>query len=74
MATTTEQVTGTRNEHYDLVSVLYHTLHEAETLQTYIDDARSRGDNEVASFLEEVQQQDHVRAEQAKQLLARKIS
>lgn len=72
--TNTEQATRTRNEHYDLVSILYHTLQEAETIQTYIDDARSKGDDEVAGFLAEVQQQDQDRAERAKQLLARKIS
>lgn len=56
--TNAQRVTGTRDEHYDLISVLYHTMQEAETLQTYIDDARSAGDNDLAGFFEEVQQQD----------------
>jgi hypothetical protein len=73
--TSAEKVTGTRDEHYDLISVLYHTMQEAETLQTYIDDARSAGDNnDLAGFFEEVQQQDRQRTERAKQLLARKLS
>lgn len=72
--TNAERVTGARDEHYDLISVLYHTMQEAETLQTYIDDARSAGDNDLAGFFEEVQQQDRQRTERAKQLLGRKLS
>lgn len=70
----TQQATETRDEHYNLVSILYHTLQEAETLQTYIDDARSSGDSDLAGFFEEVQQQDRERTKRAKQLLGRKLS
>jgi ABC-type proline/glycine betaine transport system substrate-binding protein len=72
--TRTERAAGTRDEVYDIVSVLYHTLQEAETLQAYIDDARSKGDEDAATFLEEVQQQDRERAERAKRILAGKIT
>ena len=72
--TNAQLVTGTRDEHYDLISMLYHTMQEAETLQTYIDDARSAGDGYLAGFFEEVQQQDRQRTERAKQLLGRKLS
>jgi hypothetical protein len=72
--TNAEEVTGARDEHYDLVSVLYHTMQEASSLQTYIEDARSAGDNDLAGFFEEVQQQDRQRTERAKQLLGRKLS
>ena len=37
--TTAEQMTGVKDEHYDLVSILYHALQGAETYQTYINDA-----------------------------------
>jgi len=33
--TNAEEVTGARDEHYDLVSVLYDTMQEASSLQTY---------------------------------------
>ncbi len=68
-----EQHTGMRDEHYDLVSVLYHTLQEADTVERYIHDARDRGDDELARFFEEIQQQDRQRAERAKQLLGSRI-
>lgn len=74
MAGQTAERTGVEDERYDLVSVLYHTLQEAEILTTYIDDARQAGDQEVADFLQNVQEQDRERAEQAKRLLAGRIA
>lgn len=68
-----ERATATRDEHYDVVSVLYHTLQEGDTIQRYIDDARQKGDEELAAFFEEVQAEDRRRAERAKQLLAARI-
>lgn len=65
-----EQFTGTRDEHYDLVSVLYHALQAGTTIRQYVDDARARGDDELADFFERVQATDRERAEEAKQLLA----
>lgn len=60
---------GTRDQHYDLMSLLYHTLQEADTIDRYIEDARDRNDDELAGFFEKVQEQDRQRAERAKQLL-----
>jgi hypothetical protein len=68
-----QPVTGTPDELYDLVSVLYHTLQGGETSQRYIDDARRAGDDELASFLEQVQVEDRDRAESAKRLLAARL-
>ncbi|MCD0443351.1 hypothetical protein LO763_06890 [Glycomyces sp. A-F 0318] len=64
------QQTGTRDVSYDLVSVLYHTLQEAATIQQYIDDAKEHGDEDAAGFFAELQEQDRSRAERAKSLLA----
>lgn len=65
--------TGTRDITYNLVSVLYHALQEGDTLQEYIDDALSAGDDEVASFFTEVQGQNRARADRAKDLLRAKL-
>lgn len=70
---TNGQHTGTRDEHFNLVSVLYHTLEEADTIQKYIDDARKAGDDELASFFEDVQSEDRQRSERAKHLLSARI-
>lgn len=64
-----EKVTGTRDEHYDLVSVLYHTLQEADTIEEYVGNAEQAGDQELAGFFRQVQEEDRARAEHAKKLL-----
>ena len=65
--------TGERDEHYDVISVLYHSLQGAETCTQYIADARSAGDRELLSFFEETRSEYAARAEQAKQLLAERL-
>ena len=50
-----EQITGTRDEHYSLVSVLYRALHAAEAMEAYILDAEAVDDERLASFFREAQ-------------------
>ncbi|MDP8972418.1 MAG: hypothetical protein M3N45_04400 [Actinomycetota bacterium] len=64
-----EQITGIRDEHYDLVSVLYHALHAAETMETCILDAEAAGDERLASFFREAQAVQTQLAERAKEML-----
>jgi rubrerythrin len=69
-----ERMTGTQDVHYNLVSVLYHTLQGAETAVQYISDAEESGDEELARFFREVQEEDRRRAERAKTLLGQRLS
>jgi hypothetical protein len=39
--------TGTPDEHYNLVSVLYHALQGAEIYEEYVEDAEAAGDDEL---------------------------
>lgn len=48
-----EQTTGTRDEHYDLISVLYHALQGADKCNTYAFDAEVAGDERLAAFFRE---------------------
>jgi len=64
-----EQITGTRDEHYNLVNVLYHALHAAETMEAYILDAEAVGDERLASFFREAQAMQRRLAERAKGML-----
>ena len=64
-----EQTTGTRDEHYNLISVLYHALHGAETIEEYILDAEATGDERLANFFRETQAMYVEVAERAKMLL-----
>jgi len=70
---TSEHKTGTRDEQYNLVSVLYHTLQGSETSEQYLHDAEQAGDQELVQFLREVQAQDRNRAERAKELLRQRL-
>jgi rubrerythrin len=72
--TNAEQVTGVRDEHYDVVSILYHALQGAETYQTYITDAERAGDQELVQFFREVQEEERRRAARAKELLGRRLT
>ena len=61
-----ERATGARNEEYNLVSVLYHALHGAQTCEMYALDAEAAGNDELASFFRNVQATHRQVAEQAK--------
>ena len=66
------QATGTQDATYNLISILYHSLQGAETYEMYAADAGD--DQELSSFFTQVQQEEHQRAERAKQLLATRLS
>lgn len=65
--------TGVHDAHYDLVSVLYHTLQSAETLEKYAQDAKQLGDSELSDFFRECQQVDRERAQRLKQFVIRRF-
>jgi hypothetical protein len=64
-----ERTTGTRDEHYNLVSVLYHALHGAENCDRYAADAEVSGDERLAAFFREAQTLQTELADRAKELL-----
>ncbi len=64
-----ELTTGTRDEHYNLVSVLYHALQGAENCDTYALDAEAAGNERLAAFFRETQVMQSQIAERAKGLL-----
>lgn len=64
-----EQITGTRDEHYNLISVLYHALQGADICNTYALDAETAGDERLASFFREAGVMQAQLADRAKGLL-----
>ena len=66
--------TNTPDQHYDLVSVLYHALSGAQTYARYAEDAGREGDQELAQFFAQTQQMQISCAEKAKQLLGRRLT
>jgi cell division protein FtsB len=69
----TGQSTGTSNVTYNLVSIIYHALHGAETYETYIRDAEQTNDSAAAELFREVQQENRRIAEKAERLLAERL-
>jgi hypothetical protein len=65
--------TGADDKQYDLVSVLYHALEGGATYQKYIQDAEQEGDQDLAQFFRDVQQEEQQRAARAQQLLAQRL-
>ena len=68
-----EQATGTRDDTYDLVSVLYHALQGAETARHYIQDAEQAGDQELVQFFREARDWQRHLASQAKAVLKQRL-
>ena len=64
-----ERSTGTKDEHYNLISVLYHALSGADTCERYALDAETVGDERLAAFFRETQVMQSQIAERAKGLL-----
>lgn len=63
--------TGTRDETYNIISVVYHALQGAETIEKYKQDASS--DDELRSFLDETQNSYRQLADRGKQLLQNRL-
>jgi hypothetical protein len=68
-----ERTTGTRDEHYNVISVLYHALQGADTCATYLQAAEHAGDQDLAQFFREVQGTYQQLADRSKTLLRQRL-
>lgn len=66
-----QRATGTSDPTYNVISVVYHALQGAETIQMYIDDPET--DDELKTFFGQVQQGYRRAAEMGKALLVQRI-
>jgi hypothetical protein len=73
-STETGKVTGTVDKDYNLIWFTEACLSNALRLDTYIQDAERDGDNDLAEFFRRAQGESRKGAEQAKQMLARRLS
>ena len=73
MAEAGEQVTGTKDENYDVISVLYHCLQAGSEVDQYIRDAEQSGDQELVEFFRDYQEAQRDMAERAKNLLGARL-
>jgi hypothetical protein len=70
---TDNPTTGTRDEHYNVISVLYHALQGADTCATYIQDAERAGDQDLVQFFREVHGAYQQLAHRGKTLLRQRL-
>ncbi len=66
-----QQATGTSDPTYNVISVVYHALQGAETIQEYLDDAGT--EEELRTYFQQVQQGYRRAADMGKQLLVQRI-
>ena len=64
-----ERTTGTRDEHYNLIAVLYQSSDNVESLKTYIQDAEQEGDQELVEFFNGILENNLRAAQRAKEML-----
>ena len=60
------QQTGTRNETYNVIAILYHALQGAENCQTYLKDAQ---DSQARDFFQQALQSQRQLADRGKEIL-----
>lgn len=68
---TDQETTGTPDPTYNVISVVYHALHGAETIQKYLDDAGT--DDELRTYFQQVQRGYRRAADMGKQLVVKRI-
>lgn len=66
--------TGTKDETFNLVSILYHSLQSAETIDKYIENSGQNGGGDLEAFFRQTKEENSRCAERAKQLLAQQLS
>jgi hypothetical protein len=74
VATEAGEVTGTKDKDYNLIWFVEQSLSNALRLQTYIDDADSDGDSDLAEFFRRAQSASRKGGEQGKDLLRKRLA
>ena len=66
--------TGTSDQTYDVISVIYHALNGAETYEQYIRDAEAADDSELAAFFRSAHDRLCQTADEGKAMLRQRLS
>jgi hypothetical protein len=62
-----------KDKNYNLIAVLYQSSDNVESLKTYIADAESEGDQELAQFFNGILENNLRAAQQAKEMLVSRL-
>jgi hypothetical protein len=69
----TEASRQPKDKNYNLISVLYHSSENVESLKSYVQDAESEGDQELVEFFNGVLENNLRAAQQAKEMLVPRV-
>ena len=69
----TEASRQPKDKNYNLIAVLYHSSDNVESLRTYVQDAESEGDQELAEFFGAVLENNLTAAQRAKEMLVARL-
>ena len=69
----TEASRQPKDKNYNLISVLYHSSDNVESLRTYVRDAEQEGDQELAEFFGAVLENNLTAAQRAKEMLVARL-
>ncbi len=69
----TEQSGQPKDKNYNLISVLYHSSDNVESLKTYVQDAEQEGDQELVEFFSAVLENNLEAAQRAKEMLVSRL-
>ena len=62
-----------KDKNYNLISVLYQSSNNVESLKTYIQDAEQEGDQELVSFFDGILENNLRAAQRAKEMLVSRL-
>ena len=69
----TEQSRQPKDKNYNLISVLYQSSDNVESLRTYIQDAEQEGDQELVSFFDGILENNLRATQRAKEMLVSRL-
>jgi hypothetical protein len=69
----TEQSRQPKDKNYNLISVLYQSSDNVESLKTFVQDAESEGDQELVEFFNGILENNLEAAQRAKEMLVPRL-
>ncbi len=69
----TEQSRQPKDKNYNLISVLYHSSDNVESLKTYVQDAEQDGDQELVDFFNGILENNLKASQSAQEMLAARL-
>ena len=69
----TEQSRQPKDKNYNLISVLYQSSDNVESLKTFVQDAEQESDQELVEFFNEVLENNQRAAQRAKEMLVPRV-